>query len=61
MGGEFTTPSNAQFDLWLKGNDARSGVRDIETVLALAENADLVLLEDNPMPANNQLLVWQKR
>jgi hypothetical protein len=60
-GGEFTTPSNAQFDLWLKGNDARSGVRDIETVLALAENAGLILLEDNPMPANNQLLVWQKR
>ncbi len=60
-GGEFTTPSNAQFDLWLKSNDPRSGVRDIETVLGLAEDAGLRLLEDNAMPANNQLLVWQKR
>ena len=59
--GEFTTPSNAQFDLWLKSNDPRSGVRDIETVLALAEDAGLTLLEDNAMPANNQLLVWRKR
>jgi hypothetical protein len=60
-GGEFTTPSNAQFDLWLKSNDPRSGVRNIETVLGLAEDAGLRLLEDNAMPANNQLLVWQKR
>jgi len=59
-GGAFTTPSNAQFDVWLKSNDARSGVRDFETVLALAQNAGLILLEDNAMPANNQLLVWRK-
>jgi len=59
-GGEFTTPSNAQFDLWLKGNDARSGIRDFETVQALAQGAGLTLLEDNAMPANNQLLVWRR-
>lgn len=58
--GEFTTPSNADFDRWLKARDAASGLRDFEHVLALAEEAGLSLLEDNPMPANNQLLVWTK-
>jgi hypothetical protein len=36
-------------------------IRDFETVQALAQAAGLILLEDNAMPANNQLLVWQKR
>lgn len=58
--GEFTSPSNANFDLWLKGNNPLSGIRDFEAVNALAASAGLKLLEDNAMPANNQLLVWQK-
>lgn len=58
--GEFTTPSNAQFDLWLKDRNPVSGVRDFEWVNSLAESEGLSLLEDNAMPANNQLLVWQK-
>lgn len=59
-GGEFTTPSNARFDLWLKQNDPQSGVRDFEQVDAWALEAGLRLLEDHAMPANNQLLVWEK-
>lgn len=59
--GEFTTESNTQFDLWLKQRDPQSGVRDIEWVNELAENIGLELLEDNAMPANNQLLVWRRR
>lgn len=58
--GEFTTPSNADFDLWLKHNNSLSGVRDFETVCTLAGDAGLELVEDNPLPANNQLLVWKK-
>lgn len=58
-GGDFTTPSNAQFDLWLKSRDPLSGVRDFEWVNELASEAGLTLLEDNAMPANNQLLVWK--
>ncbi len=58
--GEFTTDSNAQFDLWLKSRNPLSGVRDFEWVNELAENIGLVLLEDNSMPANNQMLVWRK-
>ncbi len=57
-GGEFTTPSNAQFDLWLKDRNPASGIREVETVQALAAAAGLSLVEDNAMPANNQLLVW---
>lgn len=59
--GEFTSESNARFDQWLKANNPLSGVRDFETVNALAREAGLTLVEDNPMPANNQLLVWQKQ
>ena len=59
-GGEFTTESNARFDVWLKNQDPVSGVRDFEWVNELAATAGLSLLEDNAMPANNQLLVWEK-
>lgn len=59
-GGEFTTPSNAQFDLWLKQRDPLSGVRDFEAVNALAQAQGLHLVADHAMPANNQLLVWRR-
>lgn len=58
---EFTTPSNARFDLWLKERDPRSGVRDFERVDALARAAGLELRADHAMPANNQLLVWKRK
>jgi len=59
--GEFTTESNAKFDLWLKERNPVSGVRDFEWVNALAEAVGLSLVEDNAMPANNQMLVWKMR
>ncbi len=58
--GEFTTPSNADFDLWLKDRNSGSGVRDFERVNDFAQSAGLILQEDNSMPANNQLVVWAK-
>ena len=58
--GEFTTASNEGFDRWLKDRDPVSGIRDFEWVNELAEKASLSLIEDNAMPANNQLLVWMK-
>lgn len=58
--GNFTTPSNAQFDLWLKNRDPESGVRDFEAVDELARNIGLNLLHDHAMPANNQCLIWQR-
>ncbi len=58
--GEFTTPSNAQFDVWLKERGAHQGIRDIEHVIDVAASVGLTMTEDNSMPANNQLLVFLK-
>lgn len=58
--GDFTTESNARFDLWLKQQNGLSGVRDFETVMSLAADSGLGLLADNKLPANNQLLVFRR-
>lgn len=59
-GGRFTSDSNRNFDAWLKEQAAHRGIRDFEAVSALADDQGFQLLEDNPMPANNRLLVWEK-
>jgi SAM-dependent methyltransferase len=59
-GGTYTAPSNEKFDAWLRARDPKSGLRDMEAVAALAKDHGLVLEEDNPMPANNRLLVFRK-
>lgn len=58
--GEFTSASNAQFDQWLRQRAPHQGIRDIAAIQRLAQLAGLEPLEDNPMPANNRLLVWRK-
>lgn len=58
--GQFTSDSNAQFDAYLKSQNAEQGIRDIEAVCALANTHHLALTEDNAMPANNRLLVFQR-
>ncbi len=58
-GGDYTSPSNASFDLWLKQRGAHQGIRDFEAIARLAERAGLTLVEDVRMPANNQTLVWK--
>ncbi|HJV73914.1 MAG TPA: DUF938 domain-containing protein [Noviherbaspirillum sp.] len=60
-GGRFTSESNASFDMSLKAQDARMGIRNFEDVDRLAEDSGLVLMADYQMPANNRLLVWRKR
>jgi len=59
--GKFTSESNEKFDLWLKDRDNESGIRDIESVLSLANAAGLNLIDDHEMPANNRLLVFSKK
>ncbi len=59
-GGNFTSESNARFDVWLKGRDPESGVRDFEALDQLARLQGLALQRDIAMPANNRTLVWQK-
>jgi cyclopropane fatty-acyl-phospholipid synthase-like methyltransferase len=58
---QFTSESNAAFDRSLKSRGAHMGIRDFETVNALASNAQFALIDDVPMPANNHLLVWQRQ
>jgi hypothetical protein len=59
--GRPTSESNARFDMMLRGRDPASGIRDIEEIDALAAAAGLRLQEDNAMPANNRLLVFQQK
>ena len=58
--GDFTTPSNADFNVWLKEKYPESGIRDFEWVDELARAQGLSLVNDFDMPANNQLLVWAR-
>lgn len=58
--GEFTSSSNTSFDLWLKNNDALSGIKDFEKVEGLAEACGLKLCDDYEMPANNRILHFIK-
>jgi cyclopropane fatty-acyl-phospholipid synthase-like methyltransferase len=59
--GKHTSESNARFDAMLRRNDPASGLRDFDDVAALAKRAGLALAEDNAMPANNRLLIFQKQ
>lgn len=59
-GGQYTSDSNAAFDVWLTERGAHQGIRDFEAVDDLARRAGLRLVEDRAMPANNRCLVWQR-
>jgi cyclopropane fatty-acyl-phospholipid synthase-like methyltransferase len=59
-GGRFTSESNAAFEQTLKGWGAHMGIRDFETVDALARGIGLRLMDDREMPANNRCLVWRR-
>ena len=58
--GQFTSSSNASFDLWLKQRNPVSGIRDMDELKGFAGNSGMVLIDDIEMPANNRILVWKK-
>jgi len=58
--GDFTAPSNARFDAWLKARDPHMGIRDVTWLRGLAEAGGMRLVEDIEMPVNNRTLVWRK-
>ncbi len=60
-GGQYTSESNRSFDGWLAQRDPESAIRDFEAVEAAAREVGLELLEDCEMPANNRLLVFERR
>lgn len=59
--GQYTSPSNAQFDQWLAQQHPLSAIRDFERVEELAAGARFVLQDDLEMPANNRLLLWRRK
>ena len=60
-GGKHTAISNAVFDTSLREGNPEWGVRDIEALEKLAGHAGLFLAEIAEMPANNLVLVFERR
>jgi len=58
--GQFTSESNARFEQWLKSQNPRSGIRDQAELDELAKKAGLTRIATYEMPANNNVLVWEK-
>lgn len=56
-----TAPSNLAFDRRLRCQDQRMGIRRVQALDQLAQDGGLDRHRDWPMPANNRLLVWQRR
>jgi Protein of unknown function (DUF938) len=59
--GQHTSPSNKSFDALLRRQDPEWGVRDIDDVSCLADEAGLDLRQTHEMPSNNLTLVFEKR
>lgn len=58
--GEYTSDSNRRFDSWLRERSPSQGIRDLEALKSLAARCGLSLETQQPMPANNQLLLWRR-
>jgi cyclopropane fatty-acyl-phospholipid synthase-like methyltransferase len=58
--GRFTSDSNQGFDLSLRSRDPAMGIRDLEALDTLARSHHMELLQQERLPANNSLLVFQK-
>ncbi|WP_298446991.1 DUF938 domain-containing protein [uncultured Marinobacter sp.] len=58
--GQFTSPSNQQFDAHLKQRKPEMGIRDMDDLKRIGNAVRLTLESDFEMPANNRLLVWRK-
>ena len=56
----FTSESNKQFDRSLKDQNSSMGIRNFDDIEYYMTNQDFSLKKDHKMPANNQLLVFQK-
>jgi hypothetical protein len=60
QGGDYTAPSNAEFDASLRTQDTRWGVRDLEAVADLASAAGFAAPVIEAMPANNLSVIFRR-
>ncbi len=58
--GNYTSVGNQQFDAKLRQDNPNSGIRDKQDIVDLAKVNALALMATYSMPANNQILVFQK-
>lgn len=58
--GKFTSPSNEEFDQWLKNRDPLSGIRAFEDVNKAMLKQGFALEKDYEMPSNNRMLVYNR-
>ena len=59
-GGQFTSPSNAAFNDWLRERGTHMAIRDFEAIDAFAAKAGFLLVDDRAMPANNRCIIWRR-
>ena len=56
----FTSDGNRGLDLWLKSEiHPQAGIKELDDIKALAEQHQLILQENESMPANNRLLLFR--
>lgn len=58
--GQHTSPSNIDFDAWLKKKDPSFGIKDRFVVEEVAADAGFTLMAVEAMPANNFMLMFEK-
>jgi cyclopropane fatty-acyl-phospholipid synthase-like methyltransferase len=60
QGGAHTAPSNEMFDQSLRSRDPAWGIRDIETIIELAQHNGLAHQETIDMPSNNLSVIFRR-
>ena len=58
--GVIAAESNRAFDAKLRAVKSTQGIREFNDLNKLATAVGMELIEDNDLPANNQLIIWQK-
>jgi hypothetical protein len=60
LNGQHNSQGNSEFDQQLRSNDPQSGIRDLHDLNNLATQHGFLPARAIAMPANNQLLVWER-
>ena len=60
VGGRHTAPSNEDFDIWLRTQNAQWGIRDLDDVTDLAKRHNFTPVETVKMPANNLSVIFRR-